>query len=76
MRLSSGVHPKIASERRLSDDKGMPFLARRTCISALTKSMADHMGRMRVPQIVKANARKRFVARQQKMPLVRDGSRL
>jgi len=34
------------------------------------------MGRVRVPQIMEANARQCFVFRQQKVPLVRDGSRL
>ena len=34
------------------------------------------MGRVRVPQIMEANARECFFVRQQKMPLVRDGSRL
>jgi hypothetical protein len=34
------------------------------------------MGRVRVPQIVEADARQRLVARQQLIPLLRDGSRL
>ena len=34
------------------------------------------MGRVRVPQIVKANARQRLAVRQQLMPLVGNGSRL
>ena len=36
----------------------------------------QHVGRVRVPQVVETNARQRLVDRQQLVPLLRDGSRL
>jgi len=36
----------------------------------------QHVGRVRVPQVVEANARQRLVDCQQLVPLLRDGSRL